>query len=125
MAKKKTLAEAIAGEEDATEVAEVTAEEQEVLDAKAALDQAKSELDDAQTNYDEALASHQAAVAAMLPPKVEADPAKHILIEQAHGVHSLLEHPEAKDKPSRLNIGGQNYEHVADGENGCWVYRRM
>lgn len=101
---------------------EISAEEQAVADAAQRVTDAKATLAEAQAEHDEAVANHAKAVKATQPV---ADPAIHIGIDDGKGGYSLLEHPEAKDRAARLNIGGRNHEHVSDGENGVWIYRSM
>ncbi len=69
-------------------------------------------------------AQEPTAEEAKTPPSV-ADPSIHIGLDDGMGGFSLIEHPEAKDRLPRLTVGGRNVEHVADGENGIWIYRSM
>lgn len=94
----------------------------DVVSAKKRLDDAKALLAESQSEYDEALASHAAAVKALQP---EADPLIHVFLEGVDGAHTLIEHPDAKNKLTRITVDGKNFEHVSDGENGVWIYRRM
>lgn len=96
--------------------------DQAVVEAAQHVADAKATLESAKADHAAAVEAHAAAVKADQPAP---DPAIHILLDDGHGGVTVVEHPEAKDKSPRLNIGGRNYEHTANGENGCWVYRSM
>ena len=57
-------------------------------------------------------------------PSETPDPTAHIFIEKGE---TLVLHPapEGWNRDYRLNLHGKNFEHVSEGENGVWVYRRM
>lgn len=112
MAKKKT--------EDAPE--ELSAEAQAVVDAEKKVADAKETLAAAQAEHVDAVAEHAAAVKAAQPVP---NPEIHIMLDDGRGGSTLLEHPEAKEKMARMTVGGRNVEHVAEGENGVWIYRSM
>lgn len=94
----------------------------ELVEATQAVTDAKAALDDALHTYEDAVASRAALEKSRQPTP---DPAIHIFLEGAEGRHTLIEYADAAAKPTRIVIGGKNFEHVSDGENGVWVYRRM
>lgn len=122
---KETVAEleallAEAGESQ--ESIDSEAADAEVAEAAQAVEDAKAALADAQQVYDDAVASQTALAKSRQPVP---DPAIHIFLEGVGVPHTLMEFPGAAEKPTRIVVKGKNFEHVSDGENGVWVYRRM
>jgi hypothetical protein len=103
--------------------AETTEQEAKVAEAKAKLDEAKAKLAEAQAEFNTAADEHAAA------SKPVAVYGKHILLETgAHGEYSLADAPPGweNDKPYRLLLNGQNYEHTSTVDaTGVWIYRRI
>lgn len=52
--------------------------------------------------------------------RVTHDPDVYVCVDGTY-----IEHPDAASRPFRLNIDGQNVEHVSDDVDGVWVYRAM
>jgi hypothetical protein len=103
---------------------DAAAEEQaaKVAGAKTKVDEAKTKLAEANAEYAVAVDEHAAL------SKPVAVYGKHILLETGvHGEYSLADAPPnwEMEKPYRLLIGGQNYEHTSTVDaTGVWIYRR-
>lgn len=119
-----------AGESKAEVDEEAEAEEAAVAESAAEVAEKAQAVADAEAALAEAREDHEAAKVAHKTLTVGPDPVlgKDILLEVEGGAtHDSVPMPAewGGAHERRFNRNGVNYEHVSEGINGVWVYRRM
>lgn len=53
------------------------------------------------------------------------DPTKMVGLQESTGGIVYVEHSGAESHDRRIDVDGQNYEHVSEDADGVWIYRQM